>query len=84
MTSFGILKSFFIESSMVIVRWGWAEMDECCQRVQISQYKMNKLWEPSVQHVDYSLQYYIAHLKVAMRIDINNSHYPHKNGNYTW
>ena len=29
-------------------------MDECCQRVQISQYKMNKLWEPSVQHVDYS------------------------------
>lgn len=59
-------------------------MDECCQRVQISQYKMNKLWEPSVQHVDYSLQYYIAHLKVAMRIDINNSHYPHKNGNYTW
>lgn len=28
MTSFGILKSFFIESSMVIATWGWAEMDE--------------------------------------------------------
>ena len=48
MTSFGILKCFPIESSMVIARWEWAEMDECCQRVQISQYKTNKLWEPSV------------------------------------
>ena len=32
----------------------WGEGEYVGQRVQISGYKMNKLWRSSIQHVDYS------------------------------
>ena len=52
-------------------------MGEGSQRVQTSNYKMNKCWGCNVQHGDYSQEYRRVYLKVAKRIDFKSSHHAH-------
>lgn len=49
-------KTKFIDSenSLVVTHSGGGEVGEYGQRVQISNYKMNKFWECKVQHGDYT------------------------------
>lgn len=55
-------------------------MEDSGQRVKISSYRMNKLWEYNVQHADYS--YYIVYLKVDKGADIKCSHHQKSKSNY--
>ena len=49
------------------------------QKIQTSNYKMNKPWGYNMQHGDYSQQYRIAYLEVSKRIDLKSPHLKKKN-----
>ena len=49
------------------------------QKIQTSNYKMNKPWGYNIWHGDCSQQYCIAYLEVAKRTDLQSPHHKKKN-----
>lgn len=57
---------------MLVARaWGWGKWRDVGQSVQVSSYRMNKIWGSNLQHGEYGEQYYIIHLKGAKRLIFN-------------